>query len=76
MGLAHIEIMRKRVLKLCQCQKCAHLFPHDVNILCGTESLVSQTRPTSAKGSGELCIQAVYHCTVQCGPIMLQYLVT
>ena len=38
-------------------------------------SLVSQARPTSKKrkGSGELRIQAVSHCTVQCGTITLQY---
>ena len=41
-------------------------------------SLVSQARPTSTKGegSGELCIQAVSHCTVQCGTITLQYHMT
>ena len=41
-------------------------------------SLVSQARPTSTKreGSGELRIQAISQCTVQCGIITLQYHMT
>ena len=52
--------------------------PDAKSFLCGL-GIVSQTRPTSAKnreGSSELCIQAMSCCTVQCGPITLQYFVS
>ena len=47
----------------------------EVLLLAPALYLVSQARPTSAKreGSGEMRIQAVSHCTVQCGTITLQY---
>ena len=55
----------------------------EVLLLAPALYLVSQARPTSAKRevSGEMCIQAVSHCTVQCGTItiavfchMMQYM--
>ena len=49
----------------------------EVRLLAPALYLVSQARPTSAKreASGEVRIQAVSHCTVQCGTITLQYFV-
>ena len=64
-------------LSLSVCPNPRHLSDSALHMRPSACSLASQTHfRINREGSGELCIQAVFHCTVQCGPIMLQHFVT
>ena len=63
--------MADRAGEGCSPKKLTHTTDNSMQI----SHLTSQTHFRSKK-SGELRIQAVFHCTVQYGPITLQYFVT
>ena len=58
------------------CVEESQVFSSTIEVLLLAPALyLSQTYFRKREGSGEMRIQAVSHCTVQCGTITLQYFV-